>query len=101
MWKWPGHLFLFSDAYGQPFRPDSISQRWIRFTKRTELKKIRFHDLRHTSATLLISQGVHAKIIQERLGHSKIGTTMDTYGHVLQEAEQSAATHFETLFEKD
>ncbi|MFD2628757.1 tyrosine-type recombinase/integrase [Oceanobacillus kapialis] len=103
LWKWPGHLFLFSNEYGQPLRPDSISQRWIRFLNKEgnkELKKIRFHDLRHTSATLIINQNVHAKIIQERLGHSKISTTMDTYGHVLQEAEQSAATHFETLFKK-
>ncbi|MDY7044074.1 site-specific integrase [Virgibacillus sp. M23] len=103
LWKWPGHLFLFSDEYGQPLRPDSISQRWIRFLDKEEnkgLKKIRFHDLRHTSATLLINQGVHAKIIQERLGHSKISTTMDVYGHVLQQAEKSAATHFESLFKK-
>ncbi|SDJ77016.1 tyrosine-type recombinase/integrase [Salimicrobium halophilum] len=103
LWKWPNNLFLFSDEYGQPLRPDSISQRWIRFLNKkqnSELKRIRFHDLRHTSATLLINQGVHAKIIQERLGHSKISTTMDTYGHVLQEAEQSSAKHFNDLFKK-
>ncbi|WP_405100742.1 tyrosine-type recombinase/integrase [Oceanobacillus sp. FSL H7-0719] len=103
LWKWPGHLFLFSDEYGQPLRPDSISQWWIRFMNKkenTDIKRIRFHDLRHTSATLLINEGVHAKVIQERLGHSKISTTMDIYGHVLQEAEQSAATHFESLFKK-
>lgn len=105
LWKWPDHLFLFSDEYGQPVRPDTISQRWIRFfdkkeTKKSKLKKIRFHDLRHTSATILINEGVHAKIIQERLGHTKISTTMDIYGHVLQEADQSAASHFDTLFNK-
>ncbi|MDC3412565.1 tyrosine-type recombinase/integrase [Terrihalobacillus insolitus] len=100
LWKWPGHVFLFSNEFGQPYRPDSISQRWSRFIVKTGLKKIRFHDLRHTSATLLINKGVHAKVIQERLGHSKISTTMDVYGHVLQEAEQSAATHFESLFKK-
>lgn len=105
LWKWEDHLFLFSNEFGQPFRPDSISQWWIRFTdsdkyKESKLKKIRFHDLRHTSATLLIDKGVHAKVIQERLGHSKISTTMDVYGHVLQDAEKSAANHFNDLFKK-
>ena len=105
LWEWPDHLFLFSNEFGKPMRPDSISQWWIRFTnsqkyKASKLKTIRFHDLRHTSATLLIDKGVHAKIIQERLGHSKIGTTMDIYGHVLQDAEKSAANHFNDLFKK-
>jgi len=49
------------------------------------------HDLRHTSATLLINEGVHAKIISERLGHSDIDTTMDVYGHALLEADQKSA----------
>ncbi|OEH55934.1 hypothetical protein AQ616_19040 [Oceanobacillus sp. E9] len=105
LWKYPDNVFLFSDEFGQPRRPDSISQRWYRLTRsdkyeKSGLKKIRFHDLRHTSATLLISKGVHAKIIQERLGHSRIATTMDIYGHVLQEAEQSAAQHFNELYKK-
>jgi integrase len=52
--------------------------------KRAELpEKTRFHDLRHTCATLLLSQGVHPKFVQELLGHSTISQTMDTYSHVL------------------
>lgn len=98
--KWPDHCFLFSDESGQPRRPDSISQFWNRFIVRNDMRKIRFHDLRHTSATLLINKGVHAKVIQERLGHSTIGTTMNVYGHVLEQADQTAATHFESLFSK-
>src|SRR5690625_180374 len=78
--EWKGHTFLFSNDFGKPLRPDSIAQWWSRFMiKNNKLKKIRFHDLRHTSATLLISKGVNAKIIQERLGHSNISTTMNTY----------------------
>jgi len=53
------------------------------------LKVIRFHDARHTPASLLLRQGIHPKIVQERLGHSSIATTLDTYSHVtpgLQEA---------------
>lgn len=95
--QWPDHQFLFSDEYGKPLRPDSIGQFWTRFCERNKLRHIRFHDLRHTSATLLINKGVHAKVIQERLGHSTIGTTMNVYGHVLRKADQAAAEHFTNL----
>ena len=49
----------------------------------SKLAVIRFHDLRHTHATLLLRQGTHPKIVSERLGHSKVGITLDTYSHVL------------------
>ncbi len=51
--------------------------------ERTGLPPIRFHDLRHTCATILLSRGVHAKLVQELLGHATIGITLDTYSHVL------------------
>ncbi|MFY0520860.1 tyrosine-type recombinase/integrase [Lysinibacillus sp. UGB7] len=101
--EWDDHIFLFSNEFGKPYRPDSISQWWDRFMKRhTDLPRIRFHDLRHTSATLLIHAGEHPKVIQSRLGHSNIITTMNTYGHLLQETDQRASSHFDKLFgEKD
>lgn len=92
---WPEHSFLFSNKNGKPKRPDSIGHRWVAFLERHHLKRIRFHDLRHTSATLLIANGVHAKIIQERLGHANIGTTMNIYGHVFRESDQTAAATFD------
>ncbi|MFM1654018.1 tyrosine-type recombinase/integrase [Brevibacillus sp. B_LB10_24] len=58
-----------------------------------------FDDLRHTSATLLLNQGVHAKTISNRLGHAKISTTMDIYGQALQSADKEAAKHFDLLFQ--
>jgi integrase len=64
------------------------------------LPDIRFHDLRHTSATLLLSQGVHPKIVQERLGHSQISLTLDTYSHVLPGLQKEAATKLDGLFRK-
>ncbi len=100
LWEWPDHFFLFGNEFGKPIRPDSIGQWWRRFLIKHELKYIRFHDLRHTSATLLINEGVHAKVISERLGHADISTTMNIYGHVLEEADKTAASHFDTLFEK-
>ncbi|SCY98684.1 MULTISPECIES: site-specific integrase [unclassified Lysinibacillus] len=100
---WEGHTFLFSNEFGKPYRPDSISQWWDRFMKKNpDLPRIRFHDLRHTSASLLIHAGEHPKVIQSRLGHSNITTTMNTYGHLLQETDQRASSHFDKLFdEKD
>lgn len=96
-WTWPDHFFLFSNINGKPIRTDSIYQRWIKFIEKNRLERIRFHDIRHTSASLLIAKGVHAKVIQERLGHADIGTTMNTYSHVFREADQSAASHFDNL----
>lgn len=97
---WEGHTFLFSNDFGKPYRPDSISQWWDRFMKKNpDLPRIRFHDLRHTSATLLIHAGEHPKVIQSRLGHSNITTSMNTYGHLLQETDQRASSHFDKLFD--
>jgi len=59
---------------------------------------IRFHDLRHSAATLLIAQGVHPRTIMEILGHSQIATTMNTYGHVLPATMQDAAERMGSLF---
>ena len=58
---------------------------------------IRFHDLRHTSASLLLSAGVHPKVVQERLGHSQIGITLDIYSHVLPTMGLEAAAKLETM----
>jgi integrase len=63
----------------------------------TGLRSIRFHDLRHTCATLMLSQGVNPKIAQERLGHSTISQTMDTYSHVLPDMQDKAAAALETV----
>ncbi|MGH7137864.1 MAG: tyrosine-type recombinase/integrase, partial [Pirellulales bacterium] len=66
--------------------------------KAAGLPEIRFHDLRHTSATLLMLDGVHPKIISERLGHSKVGITMDLYSHVQPSAGKEAAQRFDGIF---
>ncbi|MFE8697929.1 tyrosine-type recombinase/integrase [Cytobacillus sp. FJAT-53684] len=96
---WKDHYFIFANEFGKPVRPDSIGQWWSRFITKNKVKKIRFHDLRHTSATVLINEGIHAKVISERLGHADISTTMNIYGHVLAEADQAAASHFDTFLE--
>ena len=67
---------------------------------KNNFKYIRFNDLRHTSATILINKGVHAKVISERLGHADISNTMNIYGHVLEEADKTETSQFDSFFEK-
>jgi integrase len=97
LWKGGEHFFVFSNWDGKPFYPSGPTRWWTRFTKRVGFRFIRFHDLRHTSATLLINRGVHAKIISNRLGHADIRTTMNIYGHALRTADEGAADKFEDI----
>lgn len=84
--------FVVAQADGSPVKPHSIGQNWTRFLKRhSRLPRIRFHDLRHTHATHLLASGVHPKIASERLGHSKVSITLDTYSHVLPNMQADAA----------
>jgi integrase len=81
-----------TQADGSPLRPHSLGQEWVRFVARNgALPRIRFHDLRHAHATHLLSSGVHPKVASERLGHSKIGITLDLYSHVLPNMQADAA----------
>ncbi|WP_432776060.1 site-specific integrase [Brevibacillus gelatini] len=101
--RWQGgeYFFVFSHADGKAFHHESPYLWFRQFIKKNGFRYIRFHDLRHTSATLLINQGVHAKLISERLGHGSITTTMNIYGHALRSADQSAAEKFENLLTFD
>jgi integrase len=98
MWEGGENFFLFTFWNGKPLNPYSVGTWWRRFSANNKLKYIRFHDLRHTSATLLLNQGVHAKIISSRLGHANIATTLNIYAHALQEADQAAADKLDSLF---
>lgn len=100
LWIENERKWVFCNEDGTHFYPDTPTTWWRRFTKRVGVRYIKLHDLRHTSATLLINQGVHAKIIAERLGHSDIRVTMNTYGHVLRKADQDAANKLDNLFTK-
>ena len=64
---------------------------------RAGVKVIRFHDARHTHASLMLKQGVHPKIVQERLGHASIQITLDTYSHVAPGLQEAAAESFDKL----
>jgi integrase len=75
--------FVVAQADGSPLKPTSITHEWVRLLGNTPLPRIRFHDLRHAHATHLLANGVHPKVASERLGHSKVGITLDLYSHVL------------------
>ena len=68
---------------GQRWALMKLSSAFAALIRRTKLTGFRFHDLRHTHATHLLKQGVHPKIVSERLGHSTVAITLDTYSHVL------------------
>ena len=74
---------IFPGERGQPMRPWTLTRKLQRILERVGLPHMRFHDLRHTCATLLLSKGVHPKFVQELLGHATISITLDTYSHVI------------------
>jgi integrase len=76
---------------GSLIQPIYISQYWARIIRKTKLAHLRFHDLRHAHATHLLANGVHPKIASERLGHSKVGITLDLYSHVIPGMQEDAA----------
>jgi integrase len=63
-----------------------------------DLPRLRFHDLRHSHATQLLIEGIHPKIVQERLGHSTIAITLDLYSHVIGTLQEDAAARLDLAF---
>ena len=88
---------VFSTPEGTPLRPNTVSRAWTILAARCGVKVIRFHDARHTHASLMLKQGIHPKIVQERLGHSGIAITLDTYSHVAPGLKEAAAAQFDKL----
>lgn len=86
---------VFCREDGSLLRPAWVSRRFEQLRAEAELRRIRFHDLRHAWASLAIEQGVPAKVIQERLGHASIAITMDVYGHLLEGLDRDAAATVE------
>jgi integrase len=85
------HDLVICTSLGTPVNPRHINKVWDHFLKKIDVPKITFHDLRHTHASLLLKQGTHPKIVSERLGHSSIQMTLDTYSHLLPNMQETAA----------
>jgi integrase len=80
--SWMGNGLVFTTAKGRPLDPTNLPRRFRRLLRSTGLRTIRFHDLRHSTATLLLEQGVDLVVIKELLGHAHIGVTAGVYAHV-------------------
>jgi integrase len=91
---------VFTQPDGSPVHPDYFSQVFERHVSKSQLPRIRLHDLRHTHATILLQAGVPVKVVSERLGHSSPAFTMSVYQHVLPGMQADAAATFsEVVFE--
>ncbi|MGT8956992.1 tyrosine-type recombinase/integrase [Bacillus cereus] len=83
--------------FGTPINPANVRRSLNALIQKAAVPKIRFHDLRHTHATLLLAKGVNVKVISERLGHSNIKITLDTYSHVLPTMQEDAVNKIEEI----
>ena len=83
--------YVFTVENGAPIHPERIGVLFHRILRGLDLPRIRLHDLRHTSASLMLAAGVHPKIVSERLGHSSISVTLDLYSHVIPGLQADAA----------
>ena len=96
-----GQDLVFAHPDGSPLDPSTVTHAFGELINKVDLPHIRFHDLRHTHATLMLKGGVHPKIVSERLGHANIGITLDTYSHVVPGLQEAAALRFDALIEAE
>ncbi|GAB7032104.1 site-specific integrase [Streptomyces sp. NPDC021749] len=89
-WKGNGHDLVFTTKNGTPIEPRNLNRSFEALCARAEVRRVRFHDLRHTCASLLHEQGADARMIMEVLGHSSIRVTMDIYTFVRLDSQRSA-----------
>ncbi|MED4785247.1 site-specific integrase [Brevibacillus choshinensis] len=89
--EYKDHDLVVCTSVGTPMIPRNLTKIWKRLTSQARVSSIRFHDLRHTHATLLLSQGIHIKVVSERLGHNDTRMTLDTYSHLLPSMQAEAS----------
>jgi integrase len=95
-WRDPIPDLVFRNSVGSPLDGPTVTHRFQRALDRAGLPRMRFQDLRHGAASLLLAQGVHARVVMEQLGHSQISLTMNTYTHVASELQREAARRLGT-----
>lgn len=88
---WQEYDLIFPSSVGTPIEPTNLNRRFKKLLKNASLPKYRFHELRHTHASLLLLQGIHPQVVSERLGHSDIATTLRLYSHVIPSLQTDAA----------
>jgi len=95
--RWQDTGLVFTTLAGGPLEGSSITHRFQKLLQRAGLPRLRFHDLRHACASLLLAQGVHPRVVMETLGHSQISLTMNTYSHVIPALQRDAAERMDAL----
>lgn len=91
---------VFASGFGRPLDQCNVNYRFHLALDRTGLPSVRLHDLRHTAATLMLTAGIHPKVVQETLGHSNITLTLGTYSHVLPSLQSEAADRLDEAFNR-
>jgi integrase len=99
--RYPDNEYVFASTTGTPINPRNLLRQFKEPLKKAGLRDIRFHDLRHSCATFLIASGVHPRTIMQVLGHSQISTTLNIYGHVLNETQAAAIEGIDRLLSGD
>lgn len=94
---WQDLGLVFTTTIGTPIDARNLTRAFVALLNRAGLPRVRFHDLRHSAATLLLAQGVIARVIMELLGHSTIGMTLGTYSHVLPAMQREAADQMDAV----
>lgn len=94
------HNLVYADPIGRPLARWNLRKAWERIQREAGLAGVRFHDLRHAHATLLLREGVHPKIVSERLGHSSVSITLDLYSHVAPSLQAQAAAKLDRLIRR-
>ena len=97
--KWSEHGLVFTSSIGTPLDGPNVTHRLQRLLAAAELPRMRFHDLRHACASLLLFKGVHPRLVMETLGHSQISLTMNTYSHVVPALQREVADKMNEVFE--
>lgn len=88
---------IFTNEIGEPLHPNTVANRFLQLSHEAGVPRIRLHDMRHTSATLMLANNVHPKVVQERLGHANISMTLDRYSHVSMDMQRDAADQLDLL----
>ena len=87
--------YVFATLDGGPIRPRNLSKEFSRIVKRAGVRRVSLHSLRHTHASQLLRDGVHVKVVSERLGHSTVSITLDVYAHTIPNMQADAAARID------
>lgn len=97
---WEDRGLVFTNEIGAPLHVNALASRFKKLIAASGVPTIRFHDMRHTSATLMLSGGEHPKVVAERLGHADVSVTLNRYSHVTPDMQRQAADRLDAMIEQ-